>query len=61
MNRYNKTQIKIVDPSVAERRLSGVFNVDDLESLLGFLNGDGDLAFERHGNELIIKQNVNLF
>jgi transmembrane sensor len=58
VNRYNQTQITIPDPTVAARRLSGVFNVDDLDSLLQFLNGDGDLAFERHGNELIIRSNV---
>jgi transmembrane sensor len=58
VNRYNRTQFSIADPAVAQRHLSGVFNVDDIDSLLGFLNGDGDLAFERRGDELIIRKNT---
>lgn len=46
VNRYNRTQLAIADPEIAARRLSGVFNVDDLDSLLLFLNGDGDLTFD---------------
>lgn len=45
-NRYNRTQIRFADPAVAARRLSGVVHVDDLDSLLGFLNGDQDLTFD---------------
>jgi transmembrane sensor len=46
MNRYNRTQIRIADPSIAQRRLSGTFEVDDLQSLLTFLSGDGDLTLD---------------
>ncbi len=56
VNRYNSTQIRIADPAVAQRRLSGIFNVDDVDALLAFLNGEGDLEFERHGSELIVRQ-----
>lgn len=57
VNRYSQTHIKIAAPAVAARRLSGVFSVDDLDSLLQFLNGDGDLSFERKGDDLIIHEN----
>lgn len=58
VNRYNRMQVRIADPDLAQRRLSGIFNVDDLDSLLGFLNEDGALAFERRDNDLIIRRNT---
>lgn len=36
-NQYNSVQLRIVDPRLAQRRISGSFEATDLESLLAFL------------------------
>jgi len=40
-NLYNRRQIRIVDPALAARRVSGVFKVSDPESLVEFVRGQG--------------------
>jgi transmembrane sensor len=37
-NQYNAVQLKVLDPHLAERRISGSFDATDLESLLAFLH-----------------------
>ena len=59
VNRYNRTQVRIADPSVAARRLSGTFNVDDLQALLAFLSAEGDLVldYDLAGGWITIRSN----
>jgi transmembrane sensor len=45
-NRYNKLRVEIESPDLRTKRLTGVFNADDPESLVLFLSGDPDLAIE---------------
>ena len=36
-NRYNRVQLEVTDPALAERTVSGVFNASDPESFISFL------------------------
>jgi transmembrane sensor len=55
-NRYNRTpKIKLVDSTVANLRLSGVFDADAPEALLLFLEKVNALAVERTGAEVRIR------
>lgn len=49
MNRHNRLQIASVDPALADVRLSGVFRVDDAETLLRFLERGFGIAVARPG------------
>jgi transmembrane sensor len=40
-NRYNRTQLRISDPQLAARRVSGVFEATDTETLLAFIRQSG--------------------
>ncbi len=59
VNRYNRVQLRIADTALASRRLSGVFNVDDLPSLLAFLERDGELTstYEQDGKLITLRVN----
>jgi transmembrane sensor len=46
VNRYNSVQLRVPDAAAGARQLTGLFAVDDIESLLQFLNRDGDLSFD---------------
>lgn len=60
-NRYNRTpQIRIEGEAVRKRRYAAVFDADDPQSLLQFLEKDPDLAFETRGDELIITVRKNM-
>jgi len=52
-NRYNKLQIHIGDPALADTRFTGVFIADDPESLISFLKLAGGIKAERKENEQI--------
>jgi len=46
-NRYNQTHIIIVDKQLAETKFSGVFNADDPDSLIDFLEFTNDVNIDR--------------
>ncbi|MGH8176118.1 MAG: FecR family protein [Steroidobacter sp.] len=55
-SRYNRTpQIRIEGDELRAKRFSGVFDADDPESLVAYLESDDALAFERQGRELVIR------
>jgi transmembrane sensor len=53
-NRYNRLQIRIMDPEVGQRELEGVFNADQPEALLGFLALDENLKIERDADSVSV-------
>lgn len=53
-NRYNATRILINDSSVRKERYSGVFDVDDPESFLQFIDCCSSLTVTRQGNQFVI-------
>lgn len=55
-NRYNQVpQFKLIGTSVATRRYSGAFSVDDPESLSSLLASEPDLLVQRSGNEILVR------
>lgn len=55
-NRYNRAmQIRVEGGPARSKQLAGIFDADDPDSLLLFLEGVGDLTVERHGNEIVIR------
>ena len=46
-NRYNKTQITISDSRLAQTEFSGIFDADDPESLIAFLEYTGDVVVDK--------------
>jgi transmembrane sensor len=54
-NRYNKTQIHIVDAAVRARELEGIFNADQPQSLLDFLALEKDLRIEHREEAILIR------
>ena len=54
-NRYNRTQLHINDSRLAARRVSGVFEATDSETLLAFIRqGGGEIHIERTDDGLVI-------
>ena len=43
LNRYNRQQLTISDPALAQRTISGVFNANDPHTLFAFLEAVGDM------------------
>ena len=61
-NRYNSSpRFKVVGASISERRYSGVFNVDDPQSLRALLAGEPDLIVEDQGEEIVIRLRSQVF
>ncbi len=55
-NRYNRTpKVRIEGDTIGQRRFTGVLDAGHPESLLNLLAEADDLAFERRGDELIIR------
>jgi transmembrane sensor len=55
-NRYNRVpQFKLIGTSVATRRYSGAFSVDDPESLSSLLASEPDLFVQRSGDEILVR------
>src|SRR6185437_6138483 len=52
-NLYNKTQIKIVDPALAARRVSGVFKADDPESFIALVEAIADAHVVRRELDIV--------
>lgn len=53
-NRYIATPIRLEDPVVRERRVSGIFNAYDAESFLEFLR-NYNVEIERSGREILVR------
>jgi transmembrane sensor len=55
-NRYNRVpQIRIESEVLRERQFNGVFDADDPESLVRFLEAAEDIAVDRDGGEIVIR------
>jgi transmembrane sensor len=46
-NRYNRTQIRITDEGLATRRVSGIFEATDAETLLAFIQAGSRVNITR--------------
>ncbi len=55
-NRYNTLQIRLEGEAVRNKRLSGVFDADDPQSLVLFLSNDLDIVAETGSREVIIRE-----
>jgi transmembrane sensor len=54
-NRYNRTQLRISDPRLATRRVSGVFEATDMETLLAFIRqGARDISVTQNEEGIVI-------
>lgn len=54
-NAYNRTQITIVDPQLAERRVSGIFRTTDPESFVTFIEAtNGSPPSRRMGDRIFV-------
>jgi transmembrane sensor len=54
-NTYNRVQIRVVDPALASRQVSAVFQATDPESFVAFLQGAGGVTVHRRNpNEILI-------
>jgi transmembrane sensor len=54
-NRYNREQIRLKDPAIADRVYTGVFDADDPNSLVEVLARETDLAVEHSGEDILVK------
>lgn len=54
-NRYNRTQLRISDEALATRRVSGVFEATDTETLLAFIQqGGGEISITQTDEGIVI-------
>jgi transmembrane sensor len=56
INCCNTTQLVIADPSLADRRIGGVFALDQVDAFVQLLEQDGDIVAERHGTEIVLRR-----
>ena len=54
-NRYNRIQIRVEGDAVGEERIGGVFDADDIDTLVDFLAGDPRFAVGREKGEIVIR------
>lgn len=55
-NRYNSVVRLRVEDGASEKRFNGVFNAHSPDSFVKFLAEEQDLEFERHGDEVVIRE-----
>lgn len=53
-NRYNNRRLTVADPILANRRVSGVFKVHDVDVLISFLEKQQDIRVVQEGEQLRI-------
>jgi transmembrane sensor len=53
-NRFNRVQIKVLDPQLATRRVSAVFNVSDPEAFVTFLQSVANIRVTRPSQNMIV-------
>jgi len=51
-NRYNRRRVVLDMPQLAQRRITGVFDARDVETLLGFVEGQPGVKVERDDDEI---------
>lgn len=54
-NRYNSRSLVVGDPDLAQRKVSGVFKVHDVDVLLAFLENEQDIRLVRQGDVVRIE------
>lgn len=54
-NRYNRRQLRLEDERLAQRRISGVFHVDDPSTILKFLQKESALQIDENAAEIVIR------
>jgi transmembrane sensor len=54
-NRYNDVQLKIIEPELLERRLSGVFDARDPESFVAYLRLTSNISVVRKSSEIRVE------
>lgn len=60
LNRYSTRTIKIGDPSIASRKVSGVFRLDQPQAVLEGIEASLGLAHEEHGDLIMLYQSKKL-
>lgn len=55
-NRYNRLQLKVENPALAARPVSGVFNADDPEAFIDFLRDAAGVRVERGERHAVVIQ-----
>lgn len=58
-NRYNRLQIQIADQTIATRRMTGLFEADEPQSLLDFLTNEGGVWFETRDDTVVLHAGEN--
>lgn len=53
-NEYNHLQLHLSDPALAARRISGVFDATDPQTLLAFIQAGSHVRIQREGNQEVI-------
>lgn len=53
-NRYNDVQIEVTDPAVAKLRLTGTFDVRDVQTFTAFLGSLPNVNVERVGSRILV-------
>jgi transmembrane sensor len=53
-NEYNHLQLHLSDPALAARRISGVFDATDPQTLLAFIEAGSHVRIERESNQEVI-------
>jgi transmembrane sensor len=54
INRCNATQLVIADPTLAERKIGGVIDLNQVNAFVHLLEREGDIIAERRGNGEIV-------
>ncbi len=54
-NRYNRRQVVIADPQLAEKRFSGTFLTDGVDAFVALLENDFGVAVERGERDLVLR------
>jgi transmembrane sensor len=58
-NRYNRHQLRIVDPVLASEAFGGSFAPGGYESLIDVLQQSFDVVAERRGSETLLRRNTS--
>lgn len=53
-NRYNKVELKVDDPELAQRKVSGVFKANDPETLVAFVEAGARVSVDRESQQVIL-------
>lgn len=59
-NRYNIPQIHVAGPTLSARRITAVFNADEPQALITFLERDNSVQVERHPDSFVVHSKSDL-